>query len=65
MTTWEKEKACKARRAAALATEMESAIEALDKSRFLEAYQKSFSYMKKAVRSHYYRTFLLMSSVNR
>ena len=62
--TWELEKARNARHAAECAAEMQAAIETLDQDRFAAAYTKSMRYMKKRIRSHYYKTFLLMSSVN-
>ena len=65
MSTWEAEKARNARRAAELAAEMQAAIETLDQPRFAAAYSQSMRYMKKRVRSYYFKTFCLMSSVNR
>ena len=63
-TAWEKEKARNARHAAECAAEMEAAIETLDYPRFEAAWKRSIRFMKKRVRSHYYKTFLLMDSIN-
>ena len=54
MKTWEQEKAYRARRAQALAAEMEQAIAAGDKNRFEAAYSTAMRYMNKKERSPYY-----------
>lgn len=59
MTSWEKEKAYTARRAAELVAEMNAAIEAFDKARFDVAYQMSMRYMTKKERSGYHKRFLM------
>lgn len=58
MTTWEKEKAYCARRAEALAQDMESAIARLDTDGFIKAYHTAARYMTKKQRSVFYKRFL-------
>ena len=58
MMNWEQEKAWRAKRAAALGTEMDQAIEAADKERFQDAFVKAMNYMKKKDRIAYYKRFL-------
>ena len=59
MTSWDKEKAYTAKRAAELGAEMDAAIEAFDKDRFEAAFQTSLRYMTKKQRSVYYKRFLI------
>lgn len=56
--SWEQEKAYCARRARELTAEMEAAIEAADKDRFLAAHQTSARYMTRKARAALYRRFL-------
>lgn len=65
MYSWEKEKAYKAKRAAAAAQEMEAAIEAVDLPRFLAAYETAMRYMNARPRNQYYRRMLAASSAAR
>ena len=58
MGNWEREKACKARRALALGAEMDAAIEAADRERFEAVYYKTFHCMNAKVRKSYYKRFL-------
>lgn len=55
---WEKEKAYCATRAKALTEQMEAAIEANDKERFVAAYETSARYMTKKQRKPYYIRFI-------
>ena len=61
MTAWEKEKAYCARRAEALAQEMENAIARLDVDDFKQAYTTAARYMKKGQRQELYRRFLAVA----
>ena len=65
MYSWEKEKAYKARRAAAAAEEMEAAIATVDLQRFLAAHEVAMRYMNAKPRGQYYRRMLAASSAAR
>lgn len=58
MRTWEQEKTYCAARAKALSEQMEAAITANDKERFVSAYQTAARYMNKRQRMAYYYKFL-------
>ena len=60
MCSWQKEKGYTERRAQQLGQEMEEAIEAKDRERFLAAHTTAMRYMKKKERGDYYRRFLQM-----
>lgn len=61
--TYEQEKAYHARRAQALASEMEAALDAGDADRFMAAYETSFRYLKKKQRVLFYIRFLERSKL--
>lgn len=59
MTSWEKEKAYRVRRAAALGAEMDAAIESLDEERFTKAFQTALNYMRRKEHTAYMIRFII------
>ena len=59
MGNWEKEKARDAKRALALGAEMDAAIDAADRERFEEVYNKTFHCMGAKQRKSYHKRFLM------
>lgn len=58
MTAWAKEKAYCARRAEALAQDMDTTIARLDTDSFIKAYHTAARYMTKKQRGEFYKRFL-------
>ena len=58
MYSWEKEKAYRERRAAAIAVELEECIATVDSTRFQQVYENAMRYMNGKTRAGYYRRML-------
>lgn len=56
--SWEKEKAYCERRAQEFAAEMEAAVDAADRDRFLAAFRDSARYLSRKQRNQFYLQFL-------